>query len=36
MAVEASCVSLETSKQKLCDFQSAIFPETELGPTLKV
>lgn len=36
MAVEASCVSLETPKQKLCDFQSAVFPETEFGPALEV
>lgn len=36
MAVEASCVTLETPKQKFCDFQSAVFPETELGPALKV
>lgn len=36
MALEASCVSLETPKQKLCDIQSAVFPETELGAALKV
>lgn len=35
LAVEASCVSLETSKQKLCDFQSAVFSDTVVRPTLK-